>query len=91
MTEFESLVQRYPQNATGLYWLGRAHLEQRDYAEAAKDFEEALSREPRMFDAYVQAAAAYQALGEKAKAAQMLARYVDERRKTERPAADSPR
>ncbi|HTG16329.1 MAG TPA: protein phosphatase 2C domain-containing protein [Blastocatellia bacterium] len=91
MTEFESLVQRYPQNATGLYWLGRAHLEQRAYADAAKDFEEALSREPRMFDAYVQAAAAYQALGEKAKAAQMLARYADERRKTERPAADSPR
>jgi serine/threonine protein phosphatase PrpC/TolA-binding protein len=91
MTEFESLVQRDPQNGTGLYWLGRAHLEQRDYADAAKDFEEALSREPRMFDAYVQAAAAYQALGEKAKAAQMLARYADERRKTERPAADSPR
>jgi serine/threonine protein phosphatase PrpC len=90
-TEFESLVQRDPQNGTGLYWLGRAHLEQRDYADAAKDFEEALSREPRMFDAYVQAAAAYQALGDRAKAAQMLARYVDERRKTERPAAESPR
>ena len=91
MTEFESLVQRDPQNGTGLYWLGRAHLEQRDYADAAKDFEEAISREPRMFDAYVQAAAAYQALGERAKAAQMLARYADERRKTERPAADNPR
>ena len=58
-------------------------LEQRDYAGAAKEFEATISREPRMFDAYIQAAAAYQLLGEKAKAAEMLARHADERRKAE--------
>jgi len=84
VNEFESLLKRDPQKATALYWLGRARLEQREYAAAAKDFEEAISREPRLFDAYVQAAASYQALGEKAKAAEMLARYADERRKDER-------
>lgn len=84
LNEFESLVKRDPQNATALYWLGRARLEQRDYAGAAKDFEEAISREPHLFDAYVQAAASYQALGEKAKALEMLARFADERRRVDR-------
>jgi serine/threonine protein phosphatase PrpC len=83
VNEFESLAKRDPQSATASYWLGRAHLEQRDYAGAAKDFEATISREPRMFDAYIQAAAAYQLLGDKAKAAEMLARHADERRKAE--------
>jgi len=81
--EFESLAKRDPQSATASYWLGRTRLEQRDYAGAAKEFEATISREPRMFDAYIQAAAAYQLLGEKAKAAEMLARHADERRKAE--------
>ncbi len=83
--EFESVLVRDPDNATALYWLGRARLERRDYAGAAKEFEASINREPRMFDAYIQAAAAYQLLGEKAKAAEMLARHTDERRKAERP------
>lgn len=90
-SEFESILRRDSENATALYWLGRARLEQRDYAGAAKEFEAAISREPRMFDAYTQAAAAYQLLGEKAKAAEMLARHTDERRKAERPVIDSQR
>jgi protein phosphatase len=89
--EFDSRAKLDPQNATALYWLGRARLEQRDYAGAARDFEATISREPRMFDAYLHAAAAYQLLGEKAKAAEMLARYVDERRKAERPTMDNQR
>ncbi|MFY9607217.1 MAG: protein phosphatase 2C domain-containing protein [Blastocatellia bacterium] len=89
--EFESVLGRDPENATALYWLGRARLEQRDIAGAAKDFEATISREPRMFDAYIQAAAAYQLLGEKAKAAEMLARHTDERRKAERPVIDNHR
>lgn len=90
-SEFESVLRRDSENATALYWLGRARLEQGDYAGAAKEFEATISREPRMFDAYIQAAAAYQLLGEKAKAAEMLARHTDERRKAERPVIDSQR
>ena len=90
-SEFESLLRRDPENATTLYWLGRARLERRDYAGAAKEFEATISLYPRMFDAYIQAAAAYQLLGEKAKAAEMLARHTDERRKAERLVNDNQR
>jgi hypothetical protein len=37
-----------------------------------------------MYDAYIHQAAAYEAMGEKSKAALALARYVEERRKQER-------
>lgn len=82
--EFESLLKREPSNARALYWLGRAQLEQREYEIAVKSFEEAAARQPSMYDAYVQQAAAYEALGEKSKAASALARYAEERRKNER-------
>jgi serine/threonine protein phosphatase PrpC len=91
LNSFESLVKRDPQNATALYWLGRARLELRDYTAAAKDFEATISREPGMFDAYIQAAAAYHLMGEKAKAAEMLARHADERHKAERQIIDTQR
>jgi len=84
LNEFESVVKRDPQKATALYWLGRARLEQKDYSGAARDFEETTRRDPRLLDAYVQAAASYQAMGDKGKAAEMLTRYADERRKGER-------
>ena len=79
--EFESLSKREPSNARAHYWLGRARLELREYEIAAKSFEEAAALQPLMHDAYVQQAAAYQALGEKAKAAAALSRYAEERRK----------
>ncbi|MEK6409410.1 MAG: protein phosphatase 2C domain-containing protein [Acidobacteriota bacterium] len=82
--EFESLAKRDPSNARALYWLGRALLEERNYASAAKSFEEATARQPSLYDAYVQQAAAYEAMGEKSKAASALARYAEERRKNER-------
>lgn len=81
--EFESLLKREPSNARALYWLGRAQLEQREYEVAVKSFEEAAARQPSMYDAYVQQAAAYEAMGEKSKAASALARYAEERRKNE--------
>jgi protein phosphatase len=83
-TEFESVVKREPANAKALYWLGRAQLDQREYEIAARSFEEATAHQPSMYDAYVQQAAAYEAMGEKAKAASALARYAEERRKNER-------
>jgi protein phosphatase len=82
--EFESVLKRETSNARALYWLGRAQLEQREYEIAVKSFEEAAARQPSMYDAYVQQAAAYEAMGEKSKAASALARYAEERRKNER-------
>ena len=82
--EFESLSKREASNARAFYWLGRAHLEQREYEAALKSFEEAAARQPSMHDAYLQQAAAFEAMGEKAKAAAALSRYAEERRKQER-------
>jgi len=81
--EFESLSKRDATNARAVYWLGRAQLEQRDYATAAKSFDEAITRQPSLYDAYAQQAAAYEAMGEKTKAAAALSRYAEERRKGE--------
>jgi len=79
--EFESLTKRAPSNARAIYWLGRAQLEEREYEMAVKSFEEATARQPSMYDAYVHQAAAYEALGEKSKAASALSRYAEERRR----------
>ena len=83
-SEFDSASKREPSNASALYWFGRAMLEQRDYVSAAKSFEEAIARQPSMYDAYVQQAAAYEAMGDRAKAIAVLMRYSEERRKNER-------
>jgi serine/threonine protein phosphatase PrpC/TolA-binding protein len=81
MTEFAAVIAREPGNAQAHYWKGRAQLEQRDYAGAVTSFADALSRQPNLYDAYLQAAAAYEAAGERAKAADMLSKYSEERRK----------
>ena len=90
-TEFESVLKREPSNARAHYWLGRAQLEQRAYDIAVKSFDEATTRQPSLYDAYVQQAAAYEAMGEKAKAASALSRYAEERRKNERGAINDER
>jgi tetratricopeptide (TPR) repeat protein len=82
-TEIESVLKREPSNARAHYWLGRAQLEQREYEIAVKSFDEATTRQPSLYDAYVQQAAAYEAIGEKSKAASALSRYAEERRKNE--------
>lgn len=82
-TEFEALSKREPANAAALYWLGRALSEQRDYAGAARSFDEAIARQPALYDAYIQQAGAYESLGEKQKAAAALTRYAEERRKND--------
>src|SRR5215813_5163706 len=79
--EFDTVLKRDPSYSRAHYWMGRAQLEQREYEGAVKSFEEAIVRQPALFDAYVQQAAAYEALGEKPKAAAALSRYADERRK----------
>ena len=84
VAEFEALTKREPSNSLAQYWLGRARLEQRDYPQAAAGFEQALALRPTLYDAYVQAAAAYEAMNERAKATAMLARYAEERKKEQR-------
>ena len=79
--EFESLLKHEPSNAKAHYWLGRTRLERREYEMAARSFEEAATLQPLMYDAYLQQAAAYEAMGEKSKAASALLRYAEERRK----------
>jgi protein phosphatase len=80
--EFEALAKREPANAKAFFWLGRAQLEQRDYAAAAKNLEESVVRQPSLYEAYVWQAAAYEAMGDRGKSASALARYAEERRKT---------
>jgi predicted Zn-dependent protease len=84
LTEFESLARREASNAIAWYWIGRVQLEERDYASAVKSFDEALARQPSLHDVYAYQAAAYEAMGEKSKAALTLSRYAEERRKNER-------
>jgi protein phosphatase len=84
-SEFEAVLKRDPASARAHYWRGRVQLELREYENAAKSFEEAIVRQPSFYDAYVQQAAAYETLGEKAKAASALLRYAEERRKAETP------
>jgi len=80
-SEFELLSKQEPSNARAHYWLGRIHLERREYELAVKSFEEATAKQPSLHDAYIQQAAAYEAMGEKTKAAAALLRYVEERSK----------
>ena len=87
-TEFESLAKRDVTNARAHYWLGRTQLERREYEAALKSFDEAITRQPTLYDAYIQQAATYEAMGEKTKAASALTRYADERRKL--PHAPAP-
>lgn len=82
-TEFEAVSKHEPANGAASYWLGRALSEQHDYAGAAKSFDEAIARQPLLYDAYIQQAGAYELLGEKQKAAAALTRYAEERRKNE--------
>lgn len=79
--EFDAVSKREPGNPLAFYWLGRARLEQRDFPQAASNLELAISMRPSIYDAYVQAAAAYEAMGDRAKTMAMLARYAEERKK----------
>jgi PPM family protein phosphatase len=74
------IITREPQNAEAKYWLGRAHLEQGEYAKARESFDEAIKIQPKTADFYLFAAAAQKALGNKTKAEDMLEQYVELRK-----------
>jgi uncharacterized protein HemY len=79
--EFDAAAKLEPSNALVHYWLGRSRLEQHDYQQASLSFEQAVALRPSFYDAYVQAAAAYELMGERAKALSMLTRGAEERKK----------
>ena len=95
---FGSVVEREPENGYAHYLLGRALLEQGEFIKAGASFEKAAAlpagdQVGRGYgftttqDAYVQAAAAYEAAGDRQKAAHMLSLYAEERRKRAKAAA----
>ena len=78
---FKRIVEADPKNGDGHYWLGRAQLQQGRYEAAWRSFEHAIGLKPELTDAYIHAAAAYEADGKKDKAEAMLRRYAEEIRK----------
>jgi PPM family protein phosphatase len=74
------MVTREPQNAEARYWLGRAQLEQGEYAKARENFDEAIKAQPKVAEFYLYAAAAQKAAGNRAKADEMLEQYVELRK-----------
>lgn len=88
-TQFAAIVERDAQNAEAHYWLGRAQMELGEYAKAILNLDHAIAIRPTLYDAYMYQAAAYEAVGDRAKAAQTLSRYVEERRKQPAPRSDN--
>jgi serine/threonine protein phosphatase PrpC/TolA-binding protein len=75
-----AIIGREPQNVEARYWLGRAHLEQGEYLKARENFEEAIKGQPKIADFYLYAAVAQKALGNRARADEMLEQYVELRK-----------
>lgn len=75
-----AIVSREPQNIDARYWLGRAQLEQGEYAKARENFDEAIKAQPKVADFYLYAAVAQKALGNRARADEMLEQYVELRK-----------
>jgi len=80
-----ALVAADQQNAQGWYWLGRTQLQERRFAESARNLERAVELAPDMTDAYIQAAAAFEGMGNRARALEMLGRYDDTLRRRAEP------
>jgi protein phosphatase len=80
-----ALVASDPQNAQAWYWLGRTQLGERRFAESARNLERAIEISPDLIDAYLQAAAAFEAMGNRARAVEMLSRYGEASRKHAEP------
>src|SRR5262249_34613958 len=80
-----ALVSSEPDNSNVWYWLGRTQLKERRFAEAAHSLERATEIAPDMSEAYLEAAAAFEAMGNRAKAVEMLGRYGEASRKHAEP------
>jgi serine/threonine protein phosphatase PrpC len=78
---FSSLVGSGSTDWRAWYWMGRTQLEQRRFAESVRSLEHAAELAPDVADTYVQEAAAYEAMGNRARAIEMLGRYAEAARK----------
>ena len=78
---FKRVIEADPKNGDAHYWLGRAQLQLGRFEAAWRSFEQAIGLKPELTDAYILAAAAYEADGKKDKAEAMLRRYAEEIRK----------
>ena len=56
-------IARFPGHPAGFFQRGMIRIQQKRWEEAAKDFDEAVSRQPAMTDASLRAAACYKRLG----------------------------
>jgi len=75
------LIATDPQNSQAWYLLGRTQLQERRFADSARSLERAVELAPDMTDAYIQAAAAFEAMGNRTRAVEMLGRYNEALRK----------
>ena len=76
--QFALITARAPQNQQAWYWLGRSQLELGEYESAAANLDRA---GVEMFEANLYGAAAYKAVGNKARAEALLERYNEELRR----------
>jgi len=79
------LIATDPQNSQAWYLLGRTQLQERRFADSARSLERAVELAPDMTDAYIQAAAAFEAMGNRTRAVEMLGRYNEALRKRAEP------
>jgi protein phosphatase len=80
------LVASDSRNSQAWYWLGRTQLQEHRFAESSRSLEHAAELQPELTDAYLQAAAAFEAMGNRNKAVEMLSRYGEAERKHEESA-----
>ena len=87
---FAELVKKEASQAEAHYWLGRAHYELKQYAEAVKQFNEAARLDDKLPLVFVHLALAYDALGDKKNATENLRRAATSPALTTPPLSSTP-
>jgi Tfp pilus assembly protein PilF len=77
LEQFKQMVAEFPDAPMAHFSLGKAYLERRQYAEAARSLEEAVRLDPQYAAAMVSLGDAYTGAGETAKAREVLTRARD--------------
>lgn len=74
LEQFKQMVAEFPDSPMAQFSLGKAYLERRQYAEAAKTLEEAVRLDPQYAAAMVSLGDAYAGAGQADKAREVFAR-----------------
>jgi Tfp pilus assembly protein PilF len=77
LEQFKQMVAEFPQAPMAHFSLGKAYLERRQYADAARSLEEAVRLDPQYAAAMVSLGDAYTGAGETQKAREVLTRARD--------------